>query len=248
MKTILVTGATSGFGKATAELLAKDGHRLLLVARRGEELEALKSSLKTDVHIATLDITNRDKVADFFDSLPSDFRDIDVLVNNAGLARGMDPAQDASLDDWQQMVDTNIMGLLYMTRQVLEIMKQRGAGLIINLGSVAAHVPYKGGNVYGATKAFVAQFSRGLRTDVFGTNIKVTNIEPGAAATGFAGVRFDDEQKGQEFYSGWQPLTSQDIAATIDWVIQQPAHVNIDNVEIMALQQTSAGMVIDRSK
>lgn len=246
MKTILITGASAGFGQATAKLLAKDGNKLILLARRGDKLDALKKSLGTDIFTATVDVTDKSQVSNFFASLPADFRDIDVLVNNAGLAQGLDLAQDAKVEDWETMVDTNITGLLYMTRQVLEIMKKRGSGLIVNLGSVAGHVPYKGGNVYGATKAFVWQFSRGLRTDLFGTGIKVTNVEPGAAATEFAGVRFKDEQKGKEFYEGWDPLKPEDVANTIKWVIDQPAHVNIDNVEVMALAQTFGGMAIDK--
>jgi 3-hydroxy acid dehydrogenase / malonic semialdehyde reductase len=248
VKTILITGASSGFGLATAQLLANDGNRLILLARRGDKLAALKKSLGTDVFIASVDVTDKSQVNDFFVTLPDEFRDIDVLVNNAGLAQGMDPAQDAEIQNWETMVSTNINGLLYMTRQTLEIMKERGTGLIINLGSVAGHVPYKGGNVYGATKAFVWQFSRGLRADLFGTGIKVTNIEPGAAKTEFATVRFKDEQKGKEFYESWHPLKPEDIANTISWVINQPAQVNIDNIEIMALGQTFGGMVIDKSQ
>lgn len=246
MKTVLITGASSGFGLATAKLLAKDGYKLVLIARRSERLDELAKSLPTQVHAAVVDVSNRNQVEEFFNKLPTDFCGIDVLVNNAGLALGMDAAQDADLNNWEQMVDTNIMGLLYMTRGTLDIMKRRGTGLIVNLGSVAAHVPYKGGNVYGATKAFVGQLSRGLRTDLFGTGIKVSNIEPGAAATEFASVRFNDEAKGKDFYAGWEPLTAEDVASTISWVVKQPDHVNIDNIEIMAVAQTSAGMVIDK--
>jgi NADP-dependent 3-hydroxy acid dehydrogenase YdfG len=245
MKTILITGATAGFGLATAKLLAPD-HKLILIARRLERLEELQKNLGDNVHTAAVDITNPQQVKDFFDSLPDGFRNIDVLVNNAGFALGMEPAQEAHFDNWQQMVDTNITGLLRMTHHITPGMVTRGQGLIINLGSVAGHMPYKGGNVYGATKAFVWQFSRGLRTDLFGTGVKVTNIEPGAAETEFASVRFKDEQKGKDFYAGWKPLKAEDIANTIKWVIDQPTHVNIDNIEVMALAQTAAGMVIDK--
>lgn len=245
MKTILITGATSGFGLAAAKLLAKD-NKLILLARRQDRLEELKSSLGTDVYIAVVDVTDNKQVQDFFVALPDDYRSIDVLINSAGLALGMGPAQEARLEDWEQMVETNIKGLLRVTRPVLDIMKQRGSGLIINIGSVAATVPYKGGNVYGATKAFVRQFSRNLRTDLFGTGVKVTNIEPGAAETEFSVVRFKDERKAKDYYAGWQALKAEDIANTITWVIGQPDHVNIDNVEVMPLDQTFGGMVLDK--
>jgi 3-hydroxy acid dehydrogenase / malonic semialdehyde reductase len=247
MKTILITGASSGFGKATAELLAEQGHRLALVARRSDRLEELKASLPVEVHIATIDVADKAQVQQFFDSLPNEFRSIDVLVNNAGLALGMAPAQDATLEDWERMVDTNIKGLLYITRPVLDIMKTRGDGHIINIGSVAAHLPYRGGNVYGATKAFVRQFSRNLRTDVFGTSIKVTNIEPGMAETEFSDVRFHgNTDKAKTVYEGARSLKAEDIANTIAWVINQPERVNIDNVEIMPIDQTFGGAAIHR--
>jgi 3-hydroxy acid dehydrogenase / malonic semialdehyde reductase len=245
MQTILITGASSGFGLAAAKLLAHDKHKLILVARRADTLKALQESLQTDVHVAALDVTDKQQVQKFFTELPAGFRDIDVLINSAGLALGMEPAQDASLEDWEQMVDTNIKGLLYVTRPVLDIMKSRKSGLIINISSCAGHMPYKGGNVYGATKAFVSQFSRNLRTDLFGTGIKVTNIEPGAAETEFSIVRFKDKQKANDYYKGWKPLTPEDVANTIAWAINQPQHVNIDNLEIMPLDQTFGGMVLN---
>lgn len=247
MKTILITGASSGFGKATAELLAKDGHKLILIARRKDRLDELKKNLNTDVFTAIVDITDKTQVADFFASLPKEFRDIDILINNAGLALGMEPAQDADLENWERMVDTNIKGLLYMTRPTLDIMKQQGKGLIINIGSVAGHLPYKGGNVYGATKAFVRQFSNNLRTDLFGMDIKITNIEPGMAETEFASVRFKgDDAKAKAVYADYRPLQAEDIANTIAWVINQPARVNIDNIEIMPLDHTYGGSAINR--
>ncbi len=247
MKTILITGASSGFGRASAQLLASDGHKLILLARRKNSLEELQQSLHTEVHIAAVDVTDKEQVAEFFDTLPEGFRNIDVLVNNAGLALGVAAAQDASLDDWEQMVDTNIKGLLYVTRPVLDVMKRRGEGLIINIGSVAGHLPYKGGNVYGATKAFVRQFSRNLRTDVFGTDIKVTNIEPGMAETEFSDVRFKgDTEKAAAVYAGTRALQPEDIANTIAWVINQPGRVNIDNIEIMPIDQTFGGAAINR--
>ena len=247
MKTILITGATSGFGMAAAKLLAKD-NKLILLARRQDRLDELKNSLGTDVYTAAVDVTDNEQVQSFFISLPEGYRSIDVLINSAGLALGMEPAQEASLEDWEQMVDTNIKGLLRITRPVLDIMKKQKSGLIINIGSVAATVPYRGGNVYGATKAFVRQFSRNLRTDLFSTGVKVTNIEPGAAETEFSVIRFKDEQKAKDYYAGWQALKAEDIANTIAWVISQPAHVNIDNIEVMPLDQAPAGMVIDKKE
>ncbi|HJQ09084.1 MAG TPA: SDR family NAD(P)-dependent oxidoreductase [Candidatus Saccharimonadales bacterium] len=245
MKTILITGASSGFGLETAKILAKN-NKLILLARRKDRLDELKATLQTDVHIAAVDVTDKNQVQDFFATLPAEFQQVDVLINAAGLALGMEPAQEASLEDWEQMVDTNIKGLLNVTRPTLDIMKQQRRGLIVNIGSCAGHVPYKGGNVYGATKAFVRQFSRNLRTDLFGTGIKVTNIEPGAAETEFSVVRFKDKQKADDYYKGWHALTAEDVAKTIVWAIDQPAHVNIDNVEIMPLDQTYGGMVLDK--
>lgn len=247
IQTILITGASSGFGHATAELLAKEGHKLILLARRKERLDELKRTLPTEAYTAAVDITDKVAVQAFFDALPDEFRDIDVLINNAGLAVGVTPAQDSELEDWDRMVDTNVKGSLYVTRPTLEIMKQRGSGQIINIGSVAAHLPYKGNNVYGATKAFVRQFSRNLRTDVFGTDIKVTNIEPGMAETEFSDVRFKgDTEKAKAVYTGTRSLQAEDIANTIKWVIDQPLRVNIDNVEIMPIDQTYGGAAINR--
>lgn len=247
MKTILITGATSGFGQATAKLLAKD-NKLILLGRRQDRLDELKDSLQTAVHAAVVDITDEKQVKDFFAALPQDFQAIDVLINSAGLALGMEPAQESKLEDWEQMINTNIKGLLRVTRPVLDIMKGRGKGQIINVGSVAATVPYKGGNVYGATKAFVRQFSRNLRTDLFATGIKVTNVEPGAAETEFSVIRFNDQRAVDAYYKGWRPLKAKDIANTIVWAMNQPPHVNVDNIEIMPLDQTFAGMVIDKKQ
>jgi 3-hydroxy acid dehydrogenase / malonic semialdehyde reductase len=245
MKTILITGATSGFGLAAAKLLAQD-NKLILLGRRQERLDELKSSLGTDVYTASVDLADGKQLAEFFAALPDDYKEIDVLINSAGLALGMEPAPEASSEDWEQMIDTNIKGLLRVTRPVLDIMTKRDRGLIINIGSVAATVPYKGGNVYGATKAFVRQFSRNLRTDLYGTNIKVTNVEPGAAETEFSIVRFKDKQKADEYYKGWRALTPDDVANTIVWIINQPPHVNIDNIEIMPLDQTYGGLVLNK--
>lgn len=247
-KTILITGASSGFGAAMAKLFASKGHRLILVARRAEKLQALKVQLKTESVIATLDVTDKNSVENFFEQLPDKFKDIDVLINNAGLALGLETADMANLADWESMVETNIKGLLYFTSFTLKIMKKRNSGLIVNIGSVAGHAPYKGGNVYGATKAFVSQFSRNLRADLFGSKIKVTNIEPGMAETEFSDVRFKgDKEKAKGVYQGMSPLTAEDIAETVDWVINRPEHVNIDNLEIMPLDQSWGGLVVNRN-
>lgn len=246
-KTILITGATSGFGRKTAEILHSLGYKIIITGRRKELLDEISASLSNNVYAAQLDVRDKKSVKDFFINLPEEFKEVDVLVNNAGLARGLDPADTAEINDWDEMVDTNIKGLLYMTREVINQMKSRNTGLIINIGSVAATVPYKGGNVYGATKAFVKQFTRNLRTDLFGTNIKVTNIEPGMAETEFSLVRFKgDSNKANSVYSNTHALTAENIAETIRWVVEQPSNVNIDNIEIMPLDQTFAGMVINR--
>lgn len=248
-KTILITGASSGFGKATSQLLAKEGYKLILVSRREELLQELQKTLSTDIYTVALDVRDKNQVENFFKNIPDEFKDIDILVNCAGLAVGLEPATEATLDDWDRMVDTNVKGLMYVTRFALDIMKKRNTGLIINLASVAAHEAYKGGNVYGATKAFVKQFSRNLRTDLLGTDIKVTNIEPGMAETEFSIVRFKgDSEKAKKVYEGIRSLTAEDIAKTILWVINQPLHVNIDNIEIMPIDQTFGGLAIHRKE
>jgi 3-hydroxy acid dehydrogenase / malonic semialdehyde reductase len=246
-KTVLITGVSSGFGKATAKLLAKEGYQLILVARRKEILQKLQKELKANTYASVVDVTDRVQVEHFFAHLTKEFQQIDVLINCAGLALGMGTADEADLSDWETMVDTNIKGLLYFTQYTLKLMKKSNTGLIVNLGSVAAHVPYKGGNVYGATKAFVRQFSRNLRTDLLGTNIKVTTIEPGMAETEFSVVRFKGNKKeADKVYKDMRPLVAEDIAQTIVWIINRPAHVNIDNVEIMPTDQTFGGLAVHR--
>ena len=246
-KTILITGATSGIGKATAQLLAKEKHKLILVARRKERLEELKRELKTDVYIAAVDVREKTKVKNLFNSLPAEFKDVDVLVNCAGLALGVEPVMEANIENWEVMIDTNIKGLLYFTRFALDIMKARNTGQIINISSIAATIPYKGGNVYGATKAFVKQFSKNLRTDLLGLDIKVTNLEPGMVETEFSVVRYKgDIEKAKKIYEGTRALSPNDIGRTIVWVISQPVHVNLDTVEVMSIDQTFGGQAINR--
>ena len=246
-KTVLITGASSGIGKATAETLSKSGYRLILVARRIEILEDLIKLLDTETYIAKVDVRNRKEVEMFFKKLPDNFKDIDVLLNNAGLARGLDAAPDAKIEDWEEMIDTNIKGLLYFTKEVLKNMKLKNSGQIINIGSVAGNVAYKGGNVYGATKAFVKHFSKNLRADLFGTDIKVTNIEPGIVETNFSVIRFNgDIKKAKAVYENTRALTPFNIADTIKWILDQPINVNIDNIEIMPIDQTFNGLIVNR--
>ena len=247
--TVLVTGATAGFGEATARRFAAEGSKVVLAGRRTDRLDALKSELGGNAHALTLDIQDRDAVAAAIDGLPADFAAIDVLVNNAGLALGLDAAPSANLDDWDTMIDTNIKGLTYCTRFLLPGMVERRRGHVINLGSTAGSWPYPGGNVYGGTKAFVEQFSRNLRTDLVGTGVRVTCIKPGMAETEFSKVRFKgDEAAADKVYAGVNPLTAEDIAKIILWVSQQPSHVNINSLEVMPVNQTWGPLVVNREE
>ncbi|MCU7934225.1 MAG: SDR family oxidoreductase [Candidatus Thiodiazotropha sp. (ex Dulcina madagascariensis)] len=236
-KCVLISGASSGFGEACARRFAVAGHDLVLCARRLERLEALRevlSGYRGRIHIQQLDVTDRQAVDGLLPSLPEPFRAVDILVNNAGLALGLEPAHEADVEDWEIMVDTNIKGLMRITRQFLPGMVERRRGHIVNIGSVAGNWPYPGGNAYGATKAFVKQFSRGLRADLLGTPLRVTNIEPGLAETEFSLVRMKgDAQKAGDVYNGTKPLSAEDIAEIVDWVTSLPAHVNINALEVM---------------
>jgi 3-hydroxy acid dehydrogenase / malonic semialdehyde reductase len=247
-KTILITGATSGFGRACAELFAARGWQLILTGRRGDRLEQLQQSLApARVHSAVFDVRDRDQVERMYQDLPDAFRDIDVLLNNAGLALGLAPAHETDLEQWETMVDTNIKGLLYMTRRFLPGMVERNRGHVVNIGSVAASWPYPGGNTYGATKAFVQQFSRNLRADVHGTGVRVTNIEPGLAESEFSLVRFNgDRDKAAKVYEGTAPLSPTDIAEIVLWTVERPAHVNINCVEVMPTCQSWGSLAVAR--
>ncbi|MEJ2656674.1 MAG: SDR family oxidoreductase [Desulfobacterales bacterium] len=247
--TILITGATSGFGKACARRFAEAGWRLILTGRRKDRLKTMQEMLgdKTFVHTLSLDVRHQESVMTELTHLPEKFSEIDVLVNNAGLALGLEPAPEAEISDWNTMIDTNIKGLTYCTRAVLPGMLERNQGHIVNIGSVAGDWPYPGGNVYGATKAFVKQFSRNLRADLFGTAIRVTNIEPGLAETEFSVVRFKgNAEKASKVYEGTQPITAKDIAETIYWVVNLPSHININRLEIMPVCQTWGPFAIHR--
>ncbi|HID03257.1 MAG TPA: SDR family oxidoreductase [Desulfobacterales bacterium] len=247
-KTAFITGATSGFGKACAEMFAEKGWNLVLSGRRSDRLEDLqKAFTNVAVHTVKCDVRNRTEVEGMVKNLPDSHSDIDLLLNNAGLALGLNPAQNADLDDWDTMVDTNIKGLMYMTRALLPNMVSRGKGHIINMGSIAGSWPYPGGNAYGATKAFVEQFSNNLRADLHGTGIRVSNVEPGLAESEFSVVRFHgDKQKADAVYEGTQPLTPKDIAEIVYWLADRPAHVNINRLEVMPVCQSWAPFAIDR--
>ena len=245
--TIMITGATSGFGEATARRFAHEGHRLIITGRREDRLELLAGELKTPVLPLPFDVRDRAAVDEEIGTIPGDFAVIDVLVNNAGLALGLSKAHEASWDDWETMIDTNVKGLAYLTRKILPQMVARNRGHIVNIGSVAGSFAYAGGNVYGATKAFVEQFSRNLRADLIGTNVRVTNVEPGLAETEFSLVRFKgDAPKAKKVYDGTSPLTGSDVADAVHWAVTRPAHVNVSRIELMPTCQAGAGLAIHR--
>lgn len=247
-KTIVITGATSGFGRACAGLFADNGWQLIICGRRRDRLEELRQTLGPDrVHLACFDISVRAEVEKMVAAIPEKFREVDILFNNAGLALGLNPAQSAELSDWETMVDTNIKGLFTITRLLLPGMVARGRGHIINMGSVAGSWPYPGGNAYGGTKAFVGQFSNNLRCDLHGTGVRVTNIEPGLAETEFSVVRFGgDKAKADSVYAGTDPLTAEDIAEIVFWTASRPAHVNINSLEVMPVCQSWSPFAIHR--
>jgi 3-hydroxy acid dehydrogenase / malonic semialdehyde reductase len=247
-RTVFVTGASSGFGAAVARRFAASGARVVAAARRADRLTELAAELGSLVLPVTLDVRDRATVAEVVAGLPAEFAEIDVLVNNAGLALGQEPAQSADLDDWDQMIDTNCKGLVYCTRAILPGMVARNRGHVISLGSVAGTYPYPGGNVYGGTKAFVHQFSIALRSDVHGTGVRVTSVEPGMADTEFSAVRFHgDKERAGSVYAGMQPMTADDIAESIYWAATMPAHVNVNVIELMATAQSWAAYQVARS-
>ena len=246
-KTILITGGTSGFGAAAVERFAKGGWRIVTTGRRADRLQELVERHGADVvHTAAFDVRDADAMQSALDAIPPAFRDIDVLVNNAGLALGTAPAQRADLAQWRQMIDTNITALATLTHALLPSLITRRAA-IINISSIAATYPYAGGNVYGATKAFVSQFSLGLRSDLHGTGVRVTAIEPGLAETEFTLVRTSgDRTASDNLYAGSQPITGEDIAEVLWWVANLPPHLNINRLEVMPVSQSFAGFNIHR--
>jgi 3-hydroxy acid dehydrogenase/malonic semialdehyde reductase len=247
-RTVFVTGASAGFGEAIARRFAADGARVVVSARRSDRITELAKELGHDVLPLTLDVRDRAAVADAVSGLPPEFAAIDVLVNNAGLALGLEPAYAASLDDWDAMIDTNCKGLAYCTRAVLPGMVQRGHGHVINLGSIAGTYPYPGGNVYGATKAFVHQFSLDLRSDLQGTGVRVTSVEPGlSGGTEFSVVRFGgDQAKAGQVYEGVHPLEAGDVAEAVHWAASLPSHVNINVIEMMPVAQSFGPLAVAR--
>ncbi|AKT43325.1 SDR family oxidoreductase [Chondromyces crocatus] len=244
----LITGATSGFGAACARRFAAEGISLVLAGRRIDRLEALQRELSAvPVHLLPLDVRDRSAVAEVLAALPPPFDAIDVLVNNAGLALGLEPADRVDLDAWETMVDTNIKGLMYVVRAVLPGMAARDRGHIVQLGSVAGTYPYPGGNVYGATKAFVHQLSLNLRADLVGKNIRVTSVEPGMAETEFSEVRFEgDRDRARAVYAGLQALRPEDVADAIHWAITRPPHVNVNRLELMPTMQAFGPFAVSR--
>ena len=245
---VLVTGASAGFGSAIARRFAEDGARVVLAARRLDRIEALAAEIGERAHAIGLDVRNRAAVEFEIANLPADFAGIDVLVNNAGLALGLEPAHEASLDDWETMVDTNVKGLMTVTRAVLPGMVERQRGHVVNIDSIAGEWPYPGGNVYGATKAFVRQFSLNLKADLAGTPVRVSNVEPGlCGGTEFSNVRFHgDDAKADKVYADTTPLTADDIADVVHWIATRPAHVNINTISLMPVVQAFAGMKVQK--
>ncbi|MDO6429711.1 SDR family NAD(P)-dependent oxidoreductase [Flavitalea sp. BT771] len=240
-KIVLITGATSGFGEATARQFAAAGHRLIITGRRKERLEALKQDLKTDVLPLVFDVQDKDAVFAAIASLPAEWKDIDILVNNAGLALGRDHFNEANLDDWETMLDTNVKGLLYVSKAVVPLMIARQNGHIINLGSIAGKEVYEKGNVYCASKYAVDAISKSIRIDLLQHRIKVTVIHPGAADTEFSKVRFKgDMDQAQKIYEGYTPLRAEDVADTIFYCANLPAHVCINEVNMTCLAQANS--------
>ncbi|GAA4026051.1 SDR family NAD(P)-dependent oxidoreductase [Actimicrobium antarcticum] len=246
---ILITGATSGFGAEMARKFAANGHQVIATGRRRDRLDALSTELGASVLAVEMDVTDKESIKHALASLPADWCEIDVLINNAGLALGVEPAQQASLDDWETMIETNCKGLVSMTRLILPQMVERGRGTVINIGSTAGAYPYPGGNVYGATKAFVDQFTINLRADLVGTGVRASNIAPGlSGGTEFSNVRMKgNDAAAAKVYEGTVPLSAIDIAETAYWIATLPAHVNINYVEMMPTCQGFSPFTIKRN-
>lgn len=245
---VLVTGATSGFGAEMARKFVQNGHKVIATGRRQDRLEALAGELGAALLPVVMDVSEKASITNALATVPADWQEIDVLINNAGLALGIEPAHKASLEDWETMIDTNCKGLVTITRALLPAMVARGNGMIINIGSVAGAYPYPGGNVYGATKAFVDQFTLNLRADLVGTGVRATNIAPGlCGGTEFSNVRLKDDAAAAKVYEGTIPLTAKDIAETAYWIATLPAHVNINYIEMMPSCQAFSPFAIKRS-
>jgi serine 3-dehydrogenase len=245
-RTILITGATAGIGAASARRFAREGWRIVATGRRADRLDALVAALGEDaVHPLAFDIRDPDAIEAAIDSLPEAFRGVDVLLNNAGLALGTETAQEAKLSNWRQMIDTNITGLVTITHRMLPTLIAR-RGVILNLSSVAASYPYRGGNAYGGTKAFVRQFSLGLRSDLHGTGVRVASIEPGMIETEFTLVRTGSQEASDSLYKGVNPMTAEDTADILYWIATLPPHININALELMPVNQSFAGFQVAR--
>lgn len=244
----LVTGATSGFGRAVALRLLAGGARVIATGRRRERLDELAEQANTDRLLTIeLDVTEKDCGEKLLAALPENFAGIDILFNNAGLALGLGPAHTADLDEWETMIETNVTGVVRIAHAILPGMVARGRGHVINVASIAATYPYPGGNVYGGTKAFVRQFSLGLRADLLGTPVKVTSLEPGACETEFSQVRFGgDKDKAAAVYQGMKPLSADDVAQTVEAVLRLPEHLNVNTIEIMPVAQAFAPLAMAR--
>jgi 3-hydroxy acid dehydrogenase / malonic semialdehyde reductase len=247
--TVFVTGASAGFGAAITKKFVGEGHRVVAAGRREERLKALAGELDTDrLHTLVLDVRDRSAVERVLGALPSEFAELDIVVNNAGLALGLEPAHKADIEAWEQMVDTNVKGLMFVTRAVLPGMVARNRGHVVNISSTAANYPYPGGNVYGATKAFVRQFSLNLRADLLGTKVRVTDVEPGlVGGTEFSVVRFGgDTDRAAKIYDNADALTADDVAETVYWVTTLPPRMNINTVELMPVTQSFGPLAIHR--
>ena len=247
-QTVVITGASSGIGASCAKMFAKEGVSLILAARRRDKLEAVATEIKqayqSKVYLLEMDVRERGEVEKSFASLPESWRNIDILVNNAGLSRGLDKLQEGDIQNWEEMIDTNVKGLLYVTRSLLSGMVERNQGHIINIGSIAGHQNYPGGNVYCATKAAVRALSEGLKMDLFGTPIRVSSVDPGTVETDFSNVRFrGDTEKAKRVYQGMNPLTPDDIAEIVVFCATRPSNVNMSEVLVLATDQSSATMV-----
>ena len=247
MGTVFVTGASAGFGAAIAAKFAENGWRVIACARRADRLAQLVERFGAErVHVAAFDIRDEGAMRAVLDGLPKDCRDVDVLVNNAGLALGTAKAQDCDLEQWRQMIDTNVTALATLTRLLLpQLIERRGA--VVNISSISGTYPYTGGNVYGGTKAFVTQFSLGLRCDLHGTGVRVTSVEPGMAETEFTLVRTGGDQAASDkLYKGAHPITASDIADTVWWIANLPPHLNVNRIEVMPVGQSPAGLQVAR--
>lgn len=245
---VLITGASSGIGAACARAFAEAGAKLILAARRLDRLESLAADLtekySAQVHLVQLDVSDRTQVESTLSALPNSWRTVDILINNAGLSRGLDKLHEGSIQDWEEMIDTNVKGLLYMTRALVPSMVERGQGHVINIGSIAGHQTYPNGNVYCATKAAVRALSEGLKMDLLGTPVRVSAVDPGMVETEFSEVRFHgDTERASKVYQGLTPLTPEDVADTILFCATRPAHVNISEVLLVPTEQASATLV-----